>query len=197
MSNAYSDEIVRNLWGLIQGKKDFQIFSILDTARNEKIFPALMESSLEYKCLFLGDIPRVMASAAPHLVLLRQDSSFAKWLFRENWGNSWGIFLSSNWPLAALLNHFRELIMARLEDGSTYYFRFYDPRVLRVYLPTCNADEIKAFFGPVEGFYIENEDSSEMLRFSRNGDKLFTERKSLKPAESIIGESSQRSGPVL
>jgi hypothetical protein len=176
MPSGHSEEIQRDLWSFIEEKKDHHIFSILDTARNERIFPALLESSLEYRCLFLGDLPRVLASAAPHLVLLRQDSSFVKWLFRESRGDSWGIYLSSNWPLAALLTHFRDLITARTEDGKTYYFRFYDPRVLRIYMPTCNSEELKAFFGPVDSFFVENEDPSESLMFQLDNGILRQEK---------------------
>jgi len=50
-------------------------------------------------------------------------------------------------------------------DGKPMYFRYYDPRVLRTYLPTCNAQELETIAGPVEWFLVEAEDSSIALRF--------------------------------
>src|SRR5439155_1286760 len=49
-------------------------------------------------------------------------------------------------------------------------FRFYDPRVLRIYLPTCNAAEQQFVFGPVLRFLCEEAEPSTLLDFAfRNG----------------------------
>jgi hypothetical protein len=58
------------------------------------------------------------------------------------------------------------------ENGKTFYFRFYDPRVLRVYLPTCNAEELDMFFGPVRNFFMENESPENMSCFSNIDSKM-------------------------
>jgi hypothetical protein len=50
-------------------------------------------------------------------------------------------------------------------EGRKLYFRFYDPRVLRVYLPTCTTDERSTFFGPVTCFLMEGEEPDELLLF--------------------------------
>jgi hypothetical protein len=65
-------------------------------------------------------------------------------------------------------------------DNKLIYFRYYDPRVLRVYLPTCNAEEIKIVFGPIGSYITEDENSSELLRFSLDDVKLQREKKPLK-----------------
>jgi hypothetical protein len=51
------------------------------------------------------------------------------------------------------------------EEGSSLYFRYYDPRVLRAYLPTCNAEELGNVFGPIEFFMSEQEDPGSVSRF--------------------------------
>jgi hypothetical protein len=51
-------------------------------------------------------------------------------------------------------------------------FRYYDPRVLRVYLPTCNAEELATVFGPIETFWTEGSDPATLLEFHRDGGKL-------------------------
>jgi len=44
-------------------------------------------------------------------------------------------------------------------------FRYYDPRVLRVYLPTCVRSELRTVFGPIERFWTEGENPDKMLEF--------------------------------
>ena len=65
--------------------------------------------------------------------------------------------------------------MVLTEDGKTLYFRFYDPRVLRMFLPTCAPEQLAEFFGPVESFYVEDEDPARALRFSLEAGALKTE----------------------
>ena len=58
------------------------------------------------------------------------------------------------------------------EDGKPLYFRYYDPRVLRAFLPTCNADDLKVLFGPVDDYLLESEDGADVLRFAVADGKL-------------------------
>jgi hypothetical protein len=49
-------------------------------------------------------------------------------------------------------------------------FRFYDPRVLRVYLPTCWPGELTRMFGPVESFVMESAEGNVLqMRQGRSG----------------------------
>jgi hypothetical protein len=53
----------------------------------------------------------------------------------------------------------------RDERGNRLVFRYYDPRVLRVYLPTCTASELRRVFGPIECFWMESGDPEELFKF--------------------------------
>ena len=53
------------------------------------------------------------------------------------------------------------------DKGKPLYFRYYDPRVLRVYLPTCNASELETVLGPVSHFILEDDNGNAMIRYSR------------------------------
>src|SRR5436305_10083170 len=75
-----------------------------------------------------------------------------------------------------LKKHFRKFLLVKTEDGKELYFRFYDPRVLRIFLPTCDVAQLKEFFGPVEKFICEDEDHAFALLFSFDGKQLITER---------------------
>jgi hypothetical protein len=54
----------------------------------------------------------------------------------------------------------------KTEDGKELYFRFYDPRVLRVFLPTCSPRETTGFFGPIKSFLLEDDPPQTLLRFT-------------------------------
>ncbi len=64
-------------------------------------------------------------------------------------GGSTGAFLLSALRISrSLRKHFRTFLMVKSPEGDRLYFRYYDPRVLRVYLPTCNADGNQLCFRP-------------------------------------------------
>ena len=140
-------------------------YALLDAARNEEIYPAILGSDCNWLCLYRGNAALGMAEVAPYLVELSRYSLFTRWLLENASGESWGIFLNAPVPIELLQNHFRRFILVQLPDGRTVYFRFYDPRVLRLYLPTCNREESAKFFGPVQRFVIESENARTQLTF--------------------------------
>jgi hypothetical protein len=66
--------------------------------------------------------------------------------------------------------------MIKTEDDQQLYFRFYDPRVLRIFLPTCDENQLREFFGPIEQFICEDEDPEFALVFSFEKNNLKTQR---------------------
>jgi hypothetical protein len=54
-------------------------------------------------------------------------------------------------------------------------FRYYDPRVLRVYLPTCTSDELKTVYGPVQQYFAETDTGEGLTRFEVKTGKLVAE----------------------
>jgi len=144
----------------------------LDAARDEVIYGKLVTSDIEKACLYQGKQAIELADVAPHLVRLWQGDSFTKWLLNNGWGNSWGIFLESSATLNELRQHFRKFTIVQDEEGTPLYFRYYDPRVLRNYLPTCNKDELQILFGPVSHYYVEGEDSNSMINYSFDEGRL-------------------------
>jgi len=52
-------------------------------------------------------------------------------------------------------------------------FRWYDPRVLRVYLPTCTASELRTVFGPVERYLVDRADGDGLIEFSLGSQPFF------------------------
>jgi hypothetical protein len=61
-------------------------------------------------------------------------------------------------------------------ENKLIFFRYYDPRVLRVYLPTCNAEEIRSVFGPISAYIAEDEDPAVLSRLSSDDEKVRAEK---------------------
>ena len=84
--------------------------------------------------------------------------------------------------------------MAYDPDFQPLYFRYYDPRVLRVYLPTCDADELRTLFGPISRLLCEDEEGG-LLKFWLAGGQLGSERIDLgSPVRPQSGGPSQDAG---
>lgn len=158
------------------------LFAVLDGASVPELPQILWEHEPKHVCLYRGELEPDMAEVAPYLVKLEYDHPFTKMVCEQGWGKHWGIFVltPAEIHLRDLRQHFRKFLMVYDPDGTLIYFRYYDPRVLRVYLPTCNAEEIKIVFGPVGNYILEDENSS-VLRFGFKDGKL--QQKKINPVE--------------
>jgi hypothetical protein len=152
------------------------VWAILDSARDQRIFGAVDRTYQDKCCLYSGDLPWQLQMTAPYLVQLDREDRFTNYLIEHGWGNSWGVFLRTETSMKNLRNHLRGFLRVRDEAGRRLIFRYYDPRVLRVYLPTCNKEELRTVFGPIDQFLMESEDPSVMLEYSFDGQSL-TERR--------------------
>jgi len=149
---------------------EFQpLYALLDAACEPSVLKVLFESKEQYQSLFEGPQGAQLAHFAPYLVRLPENSPLIGALVEQGWGKNWGIYLTCPEPLEALRWHFRHFLMVKLPDRKQVYFRFYDPRVLRLFLPTCTAEEISLIFGPVKYYLIEDEKPDVLLRFSNKG----------------------------
>lgn len=149
------------------------VYGLVDSAQDERVYPLLTAEGNDWRCLYGADLPRALAVVAPYIAGLSSHHPFAGWFARYGRGNNWGVMLRSSAPIDELAEHFASMIRARLPDGHEVLFRFYDPRVLRAYLPTCTKDELDAVFGPVESFLIQQGDGTWTV-YAREGGSLQT-----------------------
>jgi pSer/pThr/pTyr-binding forkhead associated (FHA) protein len=148
--------------------KDFQpLYVLLDASREPSVLKVILKSKEEYQSLYEGAQGAQLAHFAPYLVRVPQKSALLDTLVHQAWSKSWGVFLTSDTPLKDLRTHFRHFLTVKLPDGQQVYFRYYDPRVLRLFLPTCLPEETNQFFGPVKHFLIEADDPATALHFTR------------------------------
>lgn len=142
-----------------------RVYTVLDGASVPGLPMKLYEMRPPRYCLFTGDLEPDMVEVAPYLVRLYPNMPFTDWVLKECWGKHWGIFLHSRLPLKEMRKHFRALITVYDEKGNPMTFRYYDPRVLRRFLPTCKPAELKIFFGGVESFFAESTEDGKLMNF--------------------------------
>lgn len=166
------ETITEQFQKVLNAQAGLNLYAILDPAQDRVIHIQMVKQCEKYKCLYPGEMPLILAETAPYAVRIKPDDPFCTWLLQEGWGKSWGVFFITSMSLEKSVTHFRRLIQVKDENDKTLYFRFYDPRVLRVYLPTCDPYESRFFFGSVHCFFLEGEDGVDLIRFSYANSKL-------------------------
>jgi hypothetical protein len=172
------------------------IWMILDCARDQKqIFRFILGCHLDYRCLYSGTLHPALEMAAPYLLQLDVDSQETRRLIELSWGNSWGVFLKSETSLNSLRRHLREFLIVKDSKGRRMTFRYYDPRVLRTYLPTCTAEELRTVFGPIECFWTEDpKEPDQLMDFRLEQGRLVRKKLALgRPLTSTLPESASQS----
>lgn len=102
--------------------------------------------------LFKGSAQEDYWAVAPYL--FKVPPAILEWILTTFAKEPWGIFLMSKAGIQELQKHLRRFLIAQFPTGERWFFRYYDPRVLRSYLPTCDVGEAGKFFGPVRGYCI-------------------------------------------
>jgi hypothetical protein len=163
-------KLIQTLWPKGETTDTPQVYAILDGARDAKIEPLVRLGRRDYECLYSGKLAPRLQAAAPYLVHLSREGKLTRDLLESGWGQSWGLYAiaPNDSGLQQLRRHFRDFLRVQDEEGKKLVFRYYDPRVLRVYLPTCTPEETKRFFGPVIRYVLEGPSGQSLLEFSRD-----------------------------
>ena len=144
---------------------------MLDSARMNSELSTARELNPEHTCLYEGDSERFLGVVAPWLFNFIEGTDFSSWLSENAHANNWGIFIRSDEEPIKIYKHLRKFLIVATEDGKELYFRFYDPRVLRVFLPTCDKDQLREFFGPIQAFIAEVENGL-LVEYALNKEQL-------------------------
>ena len=140
-------------------------FAVLDAAKDSTLPGQASAAGARTESLYAGEIGAGYAHVAPHLVALDPKGEFGARLFSQ-WGRSLGILLQSSASFDEVRTHLRKYLLVKDEGGARCRFRFYDPRVLRAFLPVCTSEEATQFFGPVARFFGEGRLGRTLLVFS-------------------------------
>jgi hypothetical protein len=148
------------------------VYAILDGASIPDLPMKLYEMRPPNYCLFRGELEPDMASVAPYLVALLPRDPFTEWILKDSFGKHWAVFLQSTHSLKDLRGHFRALITVFNEEGNPMIFRYYDPRVMTTYLPTCTDEELNEFFGGTKKFFAEAAAKGSLMSYTLEKGKL-------------------------
>lgn len=131
------------LWGVVDGARDLEL-----------AYEAPIHFGHSILSLFHGAMAPALGDVAPYLVPIDPDSGYL-----ENWarrlGSNAGILPATSVDLERLATHLREIFVVTDKGGQEFFFRFYDPRVLRAYLSTCTPQDLGALFGPLRALVVE------------------------------------------
>ena len=147
-----------------------RLYAVVDAARDKgPVLAARDRCGRTPRWLFEDAAAAHMSEVAPYLIDVDFRTKYPYPgsdyldLWAEHLGRSAGILLITPAETDALLGHLRGLFHVTDEEDHKYFLRFYDPRVLRVFLPTCTAAQAREFFGPIRRILVESERQRMML----------------------------------
>ncbi len=147
-------------------------YLILDAARGIDARALGREHHAEGVSLYSGPDGDRLADVAPYLFAVSTELSLLKW-YAAHWGEHLGVLVRTTADRAALREHLRQFVMATdPESRAAYLFRFYDPRVLRVFLSTCEPPEARRVFGPIGAWYAESATGDRICVYSMGRDDV-------------------------
>ncbi|WP_437548102.1 DUF4123 domain-containing protein [Sorangium sp. So ce367] len=145
------------------------LYAVLDAARDDRILEICRESVEPYVSLYSGLEGEQLAEVAPHLIRLPPGSRLLEKLVMEGWGERWGIYIGTSLSMEQVRRHLKRFLMVVDEDDERLYFRFYDPAVLRDFLPTCSVRQRSEFFGELDAFIAERDEGNLVVFTSVGG----------------------------
>lgn len=138
---------------------ELKCYFILDANKHKLLEPESFHCRIEN--LFQGEFAEITKEIGPYLVEVipypdYKAESELMGLFsdegamtRFNWHEELGIFIHSRYDFDTVLHHLRHFPVMKDENGKWFFFRFYDPKVLRNYLDVIatSPEKLNKFFG--------------------------------------------------
>lgn len=149
---------VESLGALARHADRGALYAVLDACDEPRVPAKVRELGPDRAVsLYRGRAEEDLAAIAPYLAAV--DAPLLEWIAASLWTSPWGIFAVAEAGLEQVRTHFRKFLLVEAPDGDSWYFRFYDPRVLERFLPTCDAAQLTDFFGPVSAYGWTDPDS--------------------------------------
>jgi len=150
-------------------EQDEHLYAVVDAARDKYLaLSPRTRFGIRTYSLLEGSMASSLDEVAPHLVPVSLNTKYID-LWEERLGTSAGILLLAAEEPEFLRPHLRYIFEATDEKGGEYFFRYFDPRVLRLYLPTCTGEEVVEFFGPIRKIFVEAERAGRIVSFEARG----------------------------
>ena len=129
----------------ISATSNTKLYFIADAALLSTTLKEVLEKASYGKCLFKEENSH-LSGVAPYLLALNRDSDLFNWIKTDELLRKSGIFVSTYMDFEACWLHFRQLLSVLDESGRPLLFRYYDPRILHIFLETIEADQVAEFF---------------------------------------------------
>lgn len=144
------------------------VFALLDAARDTGVLKLLETGDCPYACLYTRQAAATYRAYAPYLVQLSRGTRVLKTLLTRAWGHGIGYFVGTHSDGETLSTHLRKFLFVELpHTGRQAYFRFYDPRVMRSFLPTCTGEQLDDLLrDQLAWLLIEDADAGQALSFA-------------------------------
>ena len=158
------------LWATLRAMRaDLRLYAIFDGARRSPdVYEAIQASRLPAEPLIGKQIATALLRVSPWLVELPRQSAHPRGLLERFYGQSACVFFCApaELPMSRLALQLKRIVRVQVEGGDRYLFRYFDPRVLRAFLPTCSGSQWEQIRGAIEVFFAESEDPAVLIRFA-------------------------------
>jgi Domain of unknown function (DUF4123) len=135
-----------------------RLFAVIDATGIGAVPPKMRQlGATRAVSLYQGRAEEELWAIAPYLCQV--DPSTLDWIAADLWAAPWGVFALTDASLDALRKHLRRLLVVEAPNGESWYFRFYDPRVLPKFLTVGTGPQIEEIFGPVRAFAVTDPDT--------------------------------------
>ena len=167
---------------------EYNKYLLIDAANMNADIVKARELNPSYILLFTGIFKNV-ESVSPYIFVFELNSNFSDWYFDNGWGKALGIIIYSKSSIKRLRKQLQFLLKVETTSRKEYYFRFYDPRVFRIFLPTCDLNQFNLFFNQIDFYVCEDENPKNALIFSLEEEELVT--------KIITEEEAEKFNPVV
>lgn len=136
-------------------KTDAQHYLLLDGAQIDDLMQTLyqLEPAPEFHRLYDGTRYAELAEVGP-ILIATDHSSLLSQHFKEHWSTTAGATLNSRAGTDELIQHLTSLVHASVSGGVSVLFRYYDPRILHLWLANMDDGQRNTALGPVEQFQL-------------------------------------------
>lgn len=161
-------------------------FFLYDAALNGSYTLLVLQQKFPvHQSLFKGTKDETLIDVAPYIFQVEGDVAE---LTEPELSFKRIVVIESSAGLTALAVHFKEFLYQQFE-GRECYFRFWDSRVLKKFLPGSKPRQLDLFFGPVNSFIIKDEQKA--IQFSFDSNRLDSKQGNLEEISPLLHSFSK------
>ncbi|MBJ7221497.1 MULTISPECIES: DUF4123 domain-containing protein [unclassified Brenneria] len=153
-------------------EKSLHTYLLLNAAVSPDIAICLEGFSPAYRSLFDVSVLDNLGHVAPYLVQVNAHSDVLDWWLADGYMRQWGIIVRSTLPLIPLVRHFKKFTKV-INNGKTYFFRFYQPKTFNQFIPQLTPEQLADFFTPLYAVYTEiTDEPGQLMHYAHDANGL-------------------------